>query len=280
MRGARRNPIADSSTVAGSTCETRISARRPALLVCESRRMPARAIARFSSSSGTTSATVASATRSRWRSRNGCARAEQRLRELPDDPGPAQPDERVVALQRRDDGTRRKGVPRPVVVGDDDGQTERPGKLDLGDGRDPAVDGQDEVEALLGEAGQCLAVEAVPLLEARRQMPGDVGPHLAQQQDGQRRRADPVGVVVAVDADALARLDRGTERGDSLSHVAEPEWVVSRKRTFEEGAGLPRLRVAAADEHRRGHLVERERRLRGFAPVRAHMVRAARSRSP
>ena len=87
------------------------------------------------------------------------------------------------------------------MVGDDDLETERPGKLDLGDGGDPAVDGQDEVETLLGEPGQRLAVQAVPLLEARRQMPGDVGAELAQEQDRQRRCADPVGVVVAVDAD-------------------------------------------------------------------------------
>ena len=45
--------------------------------------------------------------------------AEQRLGELPDDRGAAQPGERVVALERRDDGAVGELVGGPVVVGDD-----------------------------------------------------------------------------------------------------------------------------------------------------------------
>ena len=110
----RREPEADraSSTAAGSTPATRISARSPGFWVWASRRRPASASARFSSTSGTTSATVASATMSRCALEERMVGAEQRLRELPHDAGAAQPGERVVALQRRDDRARRERVGR------------------------------------------------------------------------------------------------------------------------------------------------------------------------
>ena len=112
---------------------------------------------------------------SRWRCRNGWSGAEQRLRELPDDAGAAEAREGIVALQRRDDGAGGERLGRAVVIGDDDLEPERARVLDLGDSGDPAVDGEDEVEALLGEPRQRLPVQAVALLEPRRQMPGDVG---------------------------------------------------------------------------------------------------------
>ena len=65
IRGARRKPTAPASTAAGSTRAFRISAWRPGRCVRASARSPAIASERFSSSSGTTSAIVASATRSR-----------------------------------------------------------------------------------------------------------------------------------------------------------------------------------------------------------------------
>ena len=85
-------------------------------------------------------------------------------------------------------------------------------------------------------------------------MPRDVGAELAQEQDGERRRADTVGVVVAVDADARTRLDRRRDRLDRLAHVAEQKRVVPRERAVEEPARARRVGEAAADEHRRGGL--------------------------
>ena len=146
-----------------------------------------------------------------------------------------------------------------MVVGDDDLEPERARVLDLRDRGDAAVDGDDEVEAFLGEPRERVGVQAVALLEARRQVPRDVGVQLAQQQDGERGRADPVGVVVAVHADSLAGVDRRGDRRDRLAHVAERERVVSGQGAVEEAARLGGLVVAAADEHRRRHLVERER---------------------
>ena len=123
-----------------------------------------------------------------------------------------------------------------MVIGDDDLEPERARVLDLGDGGDPAVDRQHELEPLLGEPRQRVGVQAVALLEARRQMPRDVGAELAQQEDGERGRADPVGVVVAVHADARAGLDRRGDRLDRLAHVAEGKRIVAGQRPLEEAA--------------------------------------------
>ena len=205
MRGASRKPIDDSSSAAGSTWPTRISARRPGFCVCASRRRPAQR-----------ERTVLVDERHDVGDRGErddvevpleerMAGTEQRLGELPDDACAAETRERIVALQRRDDRAGRERLGRPVVVGDDDLEAERSRMLDLRDGGDAAVDGEHEVEALLGEPRQRAGVQAVALLEARRQMPGDVGVQLAQEEDGERGRADAVGVVVAVHADARAR---------------------------------------------------------------------------
>ena len=56
-----------------------------------------------------------------------------------------------------------------------------------------------------------LAGDAVALLEAARQVPVDLGAELAEDEDGERRRADPVDVVVAVDADPRPGRDRGAD---------------------------------------------------------------------
>ncbi len=131
--------------------------------------------------------------------------------------------------------------------------------LDLRDRSDAAVDGEDEVETFLRQAGERVCVQAVAFFEARRQMPRDVGLQFAQQEDGERSGADPVGVVVAVHADSLAGVDRCGDRRDRLAHVAECERVVSGQGAVEEAARFGGLVVAAADEHRSRHLVERER---------------------
>ena len=217
---ARREPEADRRLrrrAAGSTPATRISARRPGFCVWASRRSPSSASARFSSTSGTTSATVASATTSRCRSQNGCSSPSSACASFHTTPVPQRPGERVVALERRDDRAGGERLGRPVVVGDDDLEPERPRVLDLGDRGDAAVDGQHEVESLLGEPRERAGVQPVALFEARRQMPRHVCSELAQEQDGERGRADAVGVVVAVDADACAALDRSADRRDACA---------------------------------------------------------------
>ena len=125
-----------------------------------------------------------------------------------------------------------------MVVGDDDVEAVRARLGDLLDRGHAAVDGEHEPAALLGQARERLALDAVALLEAARKVPGDVGAELAEDQDGEGRGADPVRVVVAVDADPLAGSDRGADRLDRGGHVPEQEGVVGGHRSVEERTAL------------------------------------------
>ena len=73
----------------------------------------------------------------------------------------------------------------------------------------------------------------------------DVGAELAQRQHRERRRADAVDVVVAVDADPLAALGGRAQPLDGRRHVAEEERVVADALGLEErpaaaGSSSPR----------------------------------------
>ena len=181
----------------------------------------------------------------------GVTGAEQRLGELPHDRRAAQPRERVVALERRDDGAIGELAGGPVVVRDDDVETEPAGLGDLGDRGDAAVDREHELDAVLGKPGDRLRGKAVALLEPRRQMPDGLGAELAEQEDGEGGRADPVGVVVAVNGDPPAGGDGRADRLDRLAHVPERERVVARERSLEERAGRGRDRRTRGGRARR-----------------------------
>ncbi len=131
---------------------------------------------------------------------------------------------------------------------------------DLVDGGDPAVDGQDEPDALLDEPSEGVARDAVSLLEAARKMPDDVRAELAQEQHRESRCADAVDVVVAVDADPLALVDSRANAFDGDLHVTEEIGIVPRHLGAEESRCGLGIAVAAADEDGGRHCVERELR--------------------
>ena len=201
--------------------------------------------------SGTTSATVASATRSSWRRTAGLVGAEERLAELVHDAGPAELRERIVRGSRGDDRAVGQRRARPVVVGHDHLEPEGLRLRDLVDGGDPAVDRQHEPDALVGEPAEGVARDAVALLEAARKMPDDVRAELAQEQHRERRRADAVDVVVAVDADPLALVDRRANAFDGDLHVTEEDGVVPRHLGVEEAALPSRDRRSRGGRGRR-----------------------------
>ena len=210
IRGARRKPTAVVSIRAGSARATRMSARRPGRFVVASARRPARTRRRFSPRSGTQSAIVASATRSRSRSASAGSSPggrQQRGGELVGDAGGAEVDARVAADGRVHD--RRVGQDavgaRAVVVGDDDVDAGGARRGDLVDGGDRAVGGDQQLRPARGEALHGRGRQAVAVLGAAGQKPVDVGAERAQDADEDRRRADAVDVVVAVDRDAPAR---------------------------------------------------------------------------
>ena len=141
----------------------------------------------------------------RARSRSRPQPRVQRLGQLQHHAGAAQLRERVVATAacRRagSRAARRPGRWWSVTI------TSMPSsraRRHLGDGRDAAVDRQHQLHALAGQPLQRLGAHAVALLEAAGQVPADLGAQRSQHQDGQRGRADAVGVVVAVHADPLA----------------------------------------------------------------------------
>ena len=125
----------------------------------------------------------------------------ERLGELEDDAGPAQLGERIVGWARGDDRAVRQSSAGPVMVGDDDFEARRLRLSDLFHRGDAAVDGEQQSASFSREARQRLARDPVPLFEATRQMPLDLGAEIPQDENGESRRTDPVDVVVAVDAD-------------------------------------------------------------------------------
>jgi len=75
-------------------------------------------------------------------------------------------------------------------------------------------------------------------------MPADVAAELAEPEHRQRRRADPVDVVVAVDDDARAGVDRAPERGHGREIAASDD----------ELCRLPRDRPAGVEPEEAGNL--------------------------
>ena len=142
---------------------------------------------------------------------------------------------------------------------------------DLLDRGDAAVDGEHEPAALVGEPLERDADDAVALVEAARQVPVDVGAELAQQQDGERGRRDPVDVVVAVDADARGRRRR--RRGSARRRARmspSRNGSCGGSSPVEERPRVGGVGVPAPDEDACRQLADPERlRKLGLQPVRA-----------
>ena len=125
------------------------------------------------------------------------------------------------------------------------------------DGGDPAVDREQQADAGGRDPLERLDTDAVALLEAARQVPLDVGAELLQHQDGERRRADAVDVVVAVDADPLAGGDRLLDPVAGRLHVAQQERVVGGAVLLHERARALRRRRARGGSAPRRWCAER-----------------------
>ena len=215
---------------------------------------------RFSSASGTTSATVASATRSEsWSSAGGSAAGiaavaarPERLRELEHDARAAQVGERIAGARGRARGHDRRvrqHRPGPVVVGHDDVEPELAGARDgLGRG-DAAVDGDQQPGAGRRQRLDARDRDAVAVLEAAGQERLDLGAQQPQHLDRERRGAHAVDVVVAVHDDRAAGGDRALDQRAGLGHVAERERIVQRAVAVEERLRGGRIGQPAPHEH-------------------------------
>jgi hypothetical protein len=175
--------------------------------------------------------------------------AQERLRKLEGDPRAAQLRKGIRRGTCDDERALGQPIARAVVVGHDDVEPAQPGVRHLVDRRDPAVDGEDEAAAVLGETRERAAADAVALVEPARQMPFDVCAELPERQHGERGGADAVRVVVAVNADSSAVLERAADRGTGRGHVAEAERVVRGLLGLEKRACRLEVTVAPPQEH-------------------------------
>ena len=201
---------------------------------------------------------------------------EQRLPELVHDAGAAELGERIRGRARRDDRTGGELVARPMVIRDDHVEPEADRLAHLRRRGDAAVDRDHEPAPFARKACQRLPVDAVALVEARRQMPLDVRSRLAQHEHRQRGRADSVRVVVAVHADPSSVGDRGADALDRRGHVAEQERIVQRLFAGQKGPSFVGVAVSAPDEHAGRDLADAEPLSEGARlPVRARTDRPA-----
>ena len=169
----------------------------------------------------------------------GRGRRAQRLRELQRHAGGAQVRARVAAQRRVDDGRVGQAAVRTrrVVVGHDDVHARRARRGDLVDRRDGAVGGHQQGRAARRQALHRARVEPVAVLQAARQVPVGVAAQRAQRAHEDRRRADAVGVVVAVDGDRRTGLQ-------VLAHDGH--------RRVDAGEGVRRMRLVGRQPRPRG----------------------------
>ena len=129
-----------------------------------------------------------------------------------------------------DDGMDDRAVgqllARLMVIGDDCGDSLRPGRSDLRHRVDPAVHRDHEARAALGEALDRGGRQPVAVLGARGDQPVAISAQLAQGRDQDRSRGDTVDVVVAVHGDELAARDRIPDHRHRLADAGEEGWVV------------------------------------------------------
>ncbi len=203
------------------------SARSPGHRLSARSRSPWRTRMRFSPTSGTTSATVASATRSsRWYGRLGGrpsagTSACTSLKAMPV-PQSARRARGVVRALRIDDGERRRQLGAgQVVVGDDDPDAGSPRRAHRVHGGDAAVAGDDQRGAGSLRRGQAGGPEVVAVAQPVRHESHDVRARRAERPGEQRRGALAVDVVVAVHEDGAAGPHGGGDGLDRLAHAGE-----------------------------------------------------------
>ena len=138
-----------------------------------------------------------------------------------------------------------------MMVGDDQIDPKLPAERRLGIGGDAAVNGDDELHALLFERVDGERVQAVALLQPRGNIAGHMSAEPAQKLGHQAGRRDAVHVIVAEHADMLLFVQRPLHARAGRLHVEQLEGVAQGPVAREK---LPRqlLRVVTAAAQDRG----------------------------
>jgi hypothetical protein len=270
-RGAIRNAtcgavgISPSRNPAASN-----SARKPGLRTSRSPSSPCLTRIRFSPVSGTTSATVPIATSltsdfsSRVRRASGHFIAfQQRPRQLERHPHPAKilvriRTTRLLRIQHR--AGRRQLRFRQVMVRHDHVDAQLVGAFDHGRGADAGVHADDELHAVRRSLFHHAGLHAVAVAQPVRNPVGRRASRRFDRLPKHQHRGCAVDVVIAVEKDRLAALDRLPQAAHRKLHVLQQEGGIQ---IFEPGfqklPGLLRSAVAPVDQHSRGRLMQLHR---------------------
>ena len=230
IRGASRKPIASRRRARDPLAQPPSAPAGPACACSPARAAPRARAGGSRPWSGTTSATVASATRSRSSSAaagSSPAASSSAWASLCATPVAQRSSARVPAHARVHD--RSVGQPavgaRGVMVGHHDVEPRRARGGDLLDGGDRAVDGDEQVGPALGQPPHGRLGEAVAVVDPARQVPVDVRAERAQRAHEHGRGGHAVDVVVAVHGDPGPAPD---VREDPPRGVPQPAEGVER----------------------------------------------------
>ena len=143
-------------------------------------------------------------------------------------------------------------VAHGVVIGDDDIEAQLVSVGYLVPRANATVHGDDDVCTVVGQLGQRLLVQAVPLVHAV----GDVGAHVAAQRPHglyeERRSGNAVGVKVAVHDDRLTGAQCPPQAGDGGAHPRQDKGVGLAALAVEKGRYLNRVGETTIVEHLHG----------------------------
>ena len=187
----------------------------------------------------------------------GRRRSEQRRAELVGDPGGAQLGEGIAIEGRVQDRAVGQSVAGQMVIRDDHVDAGRPRRGDFVDRADPAVCGDQQPGAALGQPLHGRHRHSVAVLLAPGDQPVAVTAQLADGADRDRGRADAVDVVVPVNGHMQPGGDGGANPFADGRHRPEQQRIVTLVRV-EERARLLERAVAAPDQGHRHRLGEPE----------------------
>src|SRR5262249_22521046 len=112
-----------------------------------------------------------------------------------------------------------------VMIDDDRVDPELIRARDLVGGGDAAVEGHEDLRAFAGELLHCVLVEPVAFDQAFRDVDVRLDAVKAKKRSEKRGRGDAVDVVVAVERDALALLDRLDQAERSAIDMLHGRWI-------------------------------------------------------
>ena len=168
--------------------------------------------------------------------------------ELEGDAHAGQPGVRIAAVRAVgvDDRDRvGKLLLALVVVGDDEVDAELSAQLRLVVGRDSAVHRDDQIDLLAAELADGDLVEAVALLEPRRDVGDDPRADALEKVSQQGGRGDAVDVIVAEDGDLFPPGNGQTDAVGRGFHVLHQEGRVERGVAAQIVRGVLRTSVSA-----------------------------------